>query len=148
MYNRKQIEICYYFLKGESECAILSYSNTHALQHLDHLYTVTTVPNVASIITQSLNPGELTYSQPELDPRETFIVVCRALARPINIASHVNMHFIGAIIVACVICATLDIFAKACFLHLTTNSPIVGCHGAVNAVGAIIYLIVTLSVGS
>jgi hypothetical protein len=149
MYNRKQIAICYYFLKGESECVILSFSNTHALQHLDHLYTVTTVPNVASIIAQSLNPGELTYSQPELDPRDTFIVVCRALARPINIASHVNMHFIGAIIMACVVCATLDILAKACFLQLTTNSLIVGCHGAVNAVGAInIYLIVTLSVGS
>ena len=83
MYNRKQIAICYYFLKGESECVILSFSNTHALQLLDHLYTV---PNVASIIAQSLNPGELTYSQPELDPRDTFIVVCRALARPINIA--------------------------------------------------------------
>ena len=83
--------------------------------------TVTSVPNVALIIAQSLNPGELTYGQPELDLRETFIVVCRALARPSNIASHVNMHYIGAIIVAYIICATLEIFAKACLLQLPTH---------------------------
>ncbi len=42
------------------------------VQHLDYLYTVITVPNVAAIISQALNPGEQRKIEQTLGAREAF----------------------------------------------------------------------------
>jgi hypothetical protein len=56
----KSCDVVHYFLNGKRECGVIVFSNTHSLQHLAHLYTVTIIPNIEAIISPALNPGELT----------------------------------------------------------------------------------------